>query len=109
MIVFELVRLWERAKTKTLFHTKEMLISWFKVDIGTKNDMGGEFKVNIVTKKTILKTPWDPPLDPPPFRLPRVFTDPTGVPPGCHRGATGVSPGCSGEIWDPYREGLGEG
>ena len=49
LIVLELLRLWEHAKT--FFHTQKMLISWFKVDAGAKNDIGGEFKV---TKKSTL-------------------------------------------------------
>ena len=40
-----------------------MLISWFKVDIGTKNDMGEASKVNIGTKKS--PNSLGPPLSPP--------------------------------------------
>ena len=40
--ILKTLRLWEHAKT--LFHSQKMLISWFNVDIGTKNDVGGEFK-----------------------------------------------------------------
>ena len=46
-----LLRLWERVKT--FLHTQKMLISWFKVDIDTKNDIGDEFKVNMTPKVNI--------------------------------------------------------
>ena len=41
------------------------------------------------------------------FLVPRVFTDPTQVPPGFHLGSTGVPPGCSGDGLASIGEGLG--